>query len=304
MSPRQSHWLEKFTVQVAVVASLAAGYFWLSPMVRGGDGQVATAFLPVGGLDRAAVFAGGLLVLAAACGLLTATSRPCGTILAIAFGAGAVALRSPEFRTLLWLRQDRITGLYHLLIVETLLLAVALGAAVLLSGWVRAMVARAIPQLIWRPAAGKASSRSPGGAPLTGLGPWGRSLVSAGLALLVGLVALAVLLQSSRRGQVLFALVTSFAVGVWVAQRVLPAPHVETYLLAPLVTAVVLYALASVAPYGARPDAWDTVPLQARVLPLDWLTAGCGGAMLGCWIGQRMNESKLLDQLDEQQKGD
>jgi hypothetical protein len=292
-------------VQVAVLASLAAGYFLLYPLVRPDDSQVAVAFLAAGGLDRTAVFAAGVLVLAAACGLLTAASRPCGTILVVVLGAGAVALRSPEFRTLLWLRQDRFAGLFHLLIVETVLLAAVLGAAVLVSGWVRAVTARVVPQLVWRPVqAGPGSGAPQATGRLAGLGPWGRSLTSAGLALLLGLAALAVLLQSSRRGQVLFALLTSFAVAVWVAQRLLPAPHIGAYLLAPLATAVVFYALASVVPYGPQADAWDAVPLQARVLPLDWLTAGCGGAMLGCWIGQRMDEAKLLDQLDEQRKGD
>ncbi|MCJ7543174.1 MAG: hypothetical protein MUP47_01195, partial [Phycisphaerae bacterium] len=136
------------------------------------------------------------------------------------------------------------------------------------------------------------------------LSPWGRSLASAALALAVGLAVLTVLLQSSRRGQVLFALLASFAVAAWLAQRLLPAPHVEAYLLAPVVAALVLYALASVASYGPRPEAWAAVPLHARVLPVDWLTAGCGGAMFGCWVGQRMQEGKLLDRLEEQQKGD
>jgi hypothetical protein len=304
MTPRQSHWLEKLTVQVAVVASLAAGYFLLFPLVRPADTQVAVAFLATAGLERTAAFIGGVLVLAAACGLVTAPSRPSGTILVIAVGAGAVALRSPAFRTLLWLRQDHLAGLFGLLIVETLLLAAVLGAAVLVSGWVRAVIARLMPQLAWHPTEPKGSSAaSPRTGRLAGLGPWGRSLTSAGLALLLGLAALEVLLQSSRRGQVLFALLASFAVAVWLAQRLLPAPHAIAYLLAPLAAAVVFYALASVNPYGPRPDAWDTVLVQARVLPLDWLTAGCAGAMLGCWIGQRMDEARLLDQLEEQQKG-
>jgi hypothetical protein len=305
MTPRQSHWLEKLSVQVTVLLSLAAGYFLLYPLARPDDSQVAVAFLAAGGMDHTVAFAAGVLVMGAACGLLTAASRPCGTILVIAVGAGAVALRSPEFRTLLWLRQDHFVGLFLLLMVETLLLAAVLAAAILVSQWVRAGTGRVIPRLVWHPMqAGQPSHASHATGRLAGLGPWGRSLTSAGLALLLGLAALAVLLQSSRRGQVLFALLTSFAVAVWVAQRLLPAPHGLAYLLPPLVTGIVSYALALVVPYESQADAWNAVPLWARVLPLDWLTAGCGGAMLGCWIGQRMDENKLLDQLDEQQKGD
>ncbi len=305
MSRRQFHWLEKLTVQVAIVASLVAGYFLLYPLVRPGKGQTAVAFLAAGGLDRAAAFAGGLLALAVVGGLLTVSSRPCGAIAVVVLGAGAVALRSPEFRTLLWLWQDSFGSLFHLLMIETVLLAVALGLAVLLIGGVRAIAGRVAPRLAWRPMDAAPSADRPGKARLvTGLGPWGRSLVSAALALLVGLAALTVLLKSPQRGQVLFALLASLGVAVWLAQRVLPAPHPEAYLLAPLVAAVMLYALASVASYGPRPEAWADVPFYARVLPVDWLTAGCGGAMLGCWIGQRMDEAKLLDRLEEQQKGE
>ncbi|MCJ7543573.1 MAG: hypothetical protein MUP47_03240, partial [Phycisphaerae bacterium] len=151
MTLRQSHWLEKLTVQVAVVASLIAGYFLLYPLVRASDGRMAVAFLATGGLDRAATFMAGLLVLSIACGLLTFSARPCGTILVAVLGAGAVALRSPEFRTLLWLRQDHYGGLFRLLMAEMLLLAVALGIAVLVIGWVRALAAKVAPPLAWRP---------------------------------------------------------------------------------------------------------------------------------------------------------
>ena len=214
--------------------------------------------------------------------------------MAAVVGAGAVGLRSPEFHTLLWLRQDGFAGLFRLMIAETMLLAVVLGAAVLLIGWMRALAARMVPPLRGAlPQAGAPRGRSDvrAGA-VAGLGPWGRSLASAGLALVVGVALLTVLLQSTRRGQVIFALLLSFALAVWIAQRVLPATHVEGYLLAPLVAAVVLYVLASVASYPPHPEAWAAVPAYAQVLPIDWLTAGCGGAMLGCWIGQRMEEAK------------
>ena len=199
MTPRQSHWLEKLTVQVTVLLSLAGGYFLLYPLVRPDDSQVAVAFLAAGGMDHTVAFAAGVLVLAAACGLLTAAARPCGTVLVVALGAGAVALRSPEFRTLLWLRQDHFVGLFFLLMVETVLLAALLAAAILVSQWVRAAAARVAPRLVWRPVqAGSGSSAPHPTGRLAGLGPWGRSLTSAGLAMLLGLAALAVLLRSSR----------------------------------------------------------------------------------------------------------
>lgn len=306
MSPRQSHWLEKFTVQAAIVATLAAGYFLLYPFVRPSDSQTAVAFLAVGGAGRVAGFAIGLLIFAAASALLTVSARPCGTILVAVLGTGAVAMRSPEFSTLLWLRQDNFGALFRLLIAETVLLGALLFVAVMVIRQARALAGRLTPRLAWHPSGSPKSPERPRDASrlAAGLGPWGRSFLSAALTLLVGLAAVAVLLQSAHRGQVLFALLASFAVAAWLANRLLPAPHVEAYLLAPLVAAVLFYALASVASYGSQPEAWANVPLYARALPIDWLTAGCGGAMLGCWIGQRMEDAKLLDQAEEQQKGD
>ena len=46
------------------------------------------------------------------------------------------------------------------------------------------------------------------------------------------------------------------------------------------------------------------VPLYARALPLDWLTAGSAGALLGYWLSARVHELKLLEKLQERLNGD
>lgn len=212
---------------------------------------------------------------------------------------GGVSLRSADFRTLLWLRQDSLAGLFRLLVAETVFLAIVLLVAVLILEGVRSLVGRLMPRLVWHPPASARPSpgRDGGASVAAGLGPWGQSLLSATLALLIGLAMVAVLLQSPQRGQILFALLAAFAVAGWIADRVLPAPRKEAYLLAPLAAGVILYMLASVGSYGTLPQEWVNVPVYAQVLPVDWLTAGCGGAMLGCWIGQRSTDAKLLEHL-------
>jgi hypothetical protein len=302
MSHQHLHWLEKVIVQIAAAVSLAGGYFLLYPAVRPSDGQTALSLLAAGGLGHALVFAAGVLVLSAVCAILTLPARPSSAILAAAVGAGGVSLRSADFRTLLWLQQDGFAGLFRLLITETVFLAVVLLIAVLVIGGVRLLARRLAPWLLWRPMPFATPPDDKTGL-VGGLGPWGRSLASAALALLIALVAVMVLLQSSRRGQVLLATLAAFALAAWIADRMLPAPHKEAYLLAPLAAAIIFYALASVGSYSSRPEDWINVPMYARALPVDWLTAGCGGAMLGCWTGQRMAEAKILEHPAEEQKG-
>ncbi|MGA2265034.1 MAG: hypothetical protein ABSH10_01210 [Phycisphaerae bacterium] len=302
MSHHHFHWLEKVIVQIAAVVSLAGGYFLLYPAVRPADGQTALSLLVAGGVGHAMVFAAGVVVLAIFCGVLTLPARPSSAILAAAIGAGGVSLRSADFRTLLWLQQDGFAGLFRLLIAETMFLAVVLLVAVLIVVGIRFLAGRMAPWLVWRPMPLAAPPDDKTGL-VGGLGPWGRSLVSAALALLIGLAAVMILLQSSRRGQVVVATLAAFALAAWIADRVLPAPRKGMYLLAPLTAAIIFYALASVGAYGSRPEDWINVPLYARVLPVDWLTAGCGGAMLGCWTGQRMAEVRILEQPPEDQKG-
>jgi hypothetical protein len=239
-------------------------------------------------------------MISVACAVLTVSARPCGALLAAMVGVGGVSLRSADFRTLLWLRQDSLAGLFRLLVAETVLLAIVLLVAVLIIGCVRSLVGWLVPRAVWRPptSAGPSSGldNDPRAGPTAGLGPWGQSLVSATLALLIGLAVVAILLQSPQRGQVLFAVLAAFTLAGFVTDRVLPAPRKEAYLLAPLAAGVVLYALASVGSYGTLPQEWANVPVYAQVLPVDWLTAGCGGVMLGCWTGQRTADDKLLEQ--------
>ena len=36
--------------------------------------------------------------------------------------------------------------------------------------------------------------------------------------------------------------------------------------------------------------------MYARVLPIDWLTFGIGGGLLGHWLSSRMHEAKHIEE--------
>ena len=119
-------------------------------------------------------------------------------------------------------------------------------------------------------------------------------------AVVISVILLQLLLQSADRGQILFALGVSFLVGVLVAYQVFPVRPSLVATAAPLLAAVVFYAMAAFVPIPPTPEGWIKVPLYARALPVDWLTAGCGGAVLGYWISWRIHELRLLEKEEEE----
>ena len=296
MTHQLSHWLEKFLVEVVTAVAIAAAYFLLYPAVRGDDSSQAVVFLAAGGLHRVVVFAAGVVALAAVCAVLTIRARPAAAIIATLVGAGAVSVRSPGLRTVLWLQDGGYTGLFAEMILEVVLLGLVLACAAAVAGWVRSAMVRIRPQWGWRPPqAAQTAAQAAKAAPLAGLGHVGQSAVSAIVALSLGIVLVTVLLQSSERGQIIFALLLAFAVAVLLAHRLLPACYTQVYFAVPLGAAILFYALAAVGAYGSSPESWIEVPLYARALPVDWLAAGCGGAAIGLWISQRMNDSRLFE---------
>jgi hypothetical protein len=296
MSSRQFHTLEKLVVQLTSLAALAVVYFFIYPAVRVDDGQSAIAFIPTGSFPQAAAFVAMILALAAACALLTVSARPEGTLLAVFIAAGGISLHSPRFATLLWIRDDGYAGLFHTLILEMLVMAALLAIVILVVKIIRSTVGRIKPEWIWKsPLQDTPAGQGAAGGKLSRQMLIGRSAVSMCLGLLTSVVLLLVIMQSSQRGQVLFSLLVSFTLAVLIAQKLMPSPYSEVFFAMPIIVGMFFYALASVASVGESVQDWINVPHYARVLPIDWLTAGCGGAAIGYWICQRVNESAYFE---------
>ncbi|MFA6133211.1 MAG: hypothetical protein WC869_04255 [Phycisphaerae bacterium] len=294
MSHQQLHWFEKQVVQLTAAAALAVVYFLLYPAVRLCDERTAIAFFPTGSYGQALAFAVMVVALAGACGLMTISARPEGAILATLVAVGGISLHSASFNTLLWMDSDGYGGTLRLLAAETLFMGVILTVAVAVIGGVRRMVRAVRPNWLWRSPMGEPAAPRRQNFQLL----LGRSLVSMGLSVLIAVVLLLILLQSDQRGQAIFALVASFTLAVLIAHRSMPAPFSVVFLAGPLLAGIFLYILASVASIGTRVEDWVMVPLYARALPIDWLSAGGAGAALGFWLSERGNEAQFLENLD------
>lgn len=336
MSHKRRHWIEKFQVQLAAGGALALVYFALWRLMRPVDPLGPIVFLPAPEANVGSLFilAALVTVLAAACAVLTISARPEGALLAALVGAGGLSLRSPSILTLLWLQEDDLRGLYGTLLIETLLLTAAIAVAAAAVDVARYMVWRFRPRWMWAnplARAAEANADLPAAAPrqayllgpvveaVTGLfalrgraarthrGLTGRveELTRGATHLVLGLVIasvlLLVLLQSTDRGQVIFAVFVSFALGAGVAHQFFPTRHGTLAWCMPAIAAVAYYTMAMAAAVGAD-HAWMDMPNYAYILPVDWMTAGGGGAVMGYWMSARVHETRHFEDLEKQEK--
>ncbi|MCY2924885.1 MAG: hypothetical protein NT031_05505 [Planctomycetota bacterium] len=129
-----------------------------------------------------------------------------------------------------------------------------------------------------------------------------RCLACALTGALLAAVILLVLIQSADRGQAIFALLVSFLIGALVAHQRFPAPYSMVAILMAACTGAMFYLTAAIASVGAGPNAWMLAPVHggpgalpyAAALPLDWVAAGGGGAVIGFWISERIHETRYL----------
>jgi len=332
MADARIRFREKLQVQLASVLALGAVYFALWRLVRPWDPEGPMMFWPDGGWAATGTMAAVLCVLAVVCALATLPSRIEGALAATLIGAAGVSLRSPQIRAMLWTRQDDLSGLFVGMIVETVVLFAMLVAAAAIIALVRNAVRSIKPTWVYRPtsargprtATGETSTADSGLMSKPGSAIWaewfgpyasggpvarggsrpdsqgGRSGLSqwlgfAALELLVsgGLVLL--LMQSSQRGQILFSLAVSFFVAVIVARKAFRLRSSPVTWLTPLAVSIVFYVLAAVSSIPGVGEAWMNVPAYSRALPIDWLTVGAGGAALGYWVGERLDEARALE---------
>jgi len=321
MEHHHFHWLEKLQVQIITILGLLAVYFLAWPMVRPADPLSPMTFLPLGGYGSAAGFAVVFCVLVAICAVATITVRPVGALLAATLAAGGVSLRSPQIRALLWARQGDMGNLYVQLMLEAAMLAMLAAAAALIVFLVR-RTARAInSNWLWKdpmvemPSADapKAKPPRPGrlavlrtnGARGTGrreatpIVVW-RCAACIVLATVIATVLLVAVMRSSDRGQIIFALVTSFTVGLFVAHQVFPQPYALVAWVLPMIISIAFYAVACMGMAAGPGGDWAHVNMLFRALPVDWLTAGGGGALLGFWASQRVHEYRHVHHRHEQ----
>ena len=341
MDHRRSHLWEKLHVEAVALAALIGVYYWLWPALAAGDPQAAVAFLLPGRLSDAAALLVVLLAVSVVCSAVTIAARPLGGMLAVLVGVAGICCRSPGVRTLFWQEPNLTPGAIMVLLAgEVLLLGVLLSLASFVVEFVRSVVARLVGPLAWQdPLAAlsdeqreamipePASERGivdaflPGplqdllvhfgrkGSRDAGRRRWDAHMLARCLACAVtGAIPAAVLLilfmQSAERGQAIFALLVSFLLGALLAHQRFPVPYSMVAILMAACTGAMFYLTAAIASVGTGPNAWTFAPMYAAALPIDWVAAGGGGAVIGFWISERIHEARYLsDESDLQEDG-
>jgi len=336
MIRRRTHWIEKLQVQLAVAVAIVATYCLIWPVVEPPDPAEPVTFIAVGGWRGVSILAVLSAALAVVCGALTVAARPQSAAMVLVFGLGGLSLRSAPMRTLLFVRQGDLPAMYWGMLVEFLLLLGLLLAGASIAGLVRQGVGHLFPRCLWRdPLAGLTEEQRTAhnlamaekrrdewsvALKLTlvgGLFGWGFVPVGSGgrlpgketavrgvlcflVTLVVSSVLMLLLMRSTDRGQILFALVAGNFVGVWLAQQAVPTRLNLVAWTVPLVLGAALYVLAATSIVLEGAGAWKQIPTYAQALPIDWATAGVGGSMLGHWVSLRMREARFIEQEDEE----
>jgi hypothetical protein len=108
-------------------------------------------------------------------------------------------------------------------------------------------------------------------------------------------IMLMLLMQSTRRGQIIFALFASFLLATLIAHQQFATQFSVVSWASALLTGVLFYTLAIAKSGHVEPNVWTAVQESARALPIDWMTAGGAGGVLGYWISERIHELKHIE---------
>ena len=334
MKHERHHWLEKLQVEFAGASALAVTFFIVGPMHGWRDPQWPATFISTGSFGGLLGFAVLVWLLAAACAALTISSRPEGALFATLVGAVGVSMHSAPIRVLLWSREASLAGVFIQMIVELLVLFVIVVGAVHIIYQVRALIARLRPNWMWKgritaenvvadptdalAAKKKLKEFADGFSPLSGifgriLGPEGMPIVSPGqetksrkaalvctisclaATVLYSSILLMLLMRSPHRGQIIFALFTSFLLASLIAHQQFATRFSVAAWGSALLTGVLFYMLATASSGDVGANIWIKVQPFARALPIDWMTAGGAGGVLGYWISERIHELRHIE---------
>lgn len=262
MNHRWLHAIEKKQVQLAAGGGLVIVYFFLWSSLGSGDPAGPVSLSARGGFAAFGLFAVILVALAGICGVLTIGSRPAGALLATLIGAGGVSLRSPSIRSLLWSHQDKLGLLFAKLIAEVLVLALLAFCAGVIISLIHWGASRLKPKgrpmseanqpdsggvlspPLWatiaaaaRPASARKSKHLLVSQVLL------RALCCLTLGMPIAIAMILLVMKSSERGQIIFALLVSFFVAAFVAYQTFPVRSSLPAMAMVVLSAVALYGL-------------------------------------------------------------
>lgn len=312
MDHKRHHWLEKTQIELAALAAVLAVYFLIWPAFRPSDPLMPITFIATGGWAVACKFAGMFLLLALISAAITIKARAEGAALVCLFGAGGLSLRSASAAGLMQISGGKLSGLFLHMMMEMAMMAAMLAAAVAIIDAIRSQILRRRPSLLWTSPLDIAEKKEKFAEnPLWNLGQ-GKTLTGARtgqtnnskivlktvgclvISLVIGLVLTMLFMQSPARGQILFAMFAGFFLAAMAADQFCPTRIALAAWCSPILAGMLLYLL-SAANTAGNSSTWTSVNMYGLALPIDWLTFGCGGAVLGAWVSQRIRESALLE---------
>ena len=112
-------------------------------------------------------------------------------------------------------------------------------------------------------------------------------------------ILLMLLMRSPSRGQIVFALFTSFLVATLIAHQQFATQFSVVSWGSAMITGLLFYVLAIASSGQADTNSWINVQMFARALPVDWMTVGGAGGVLGYWISERIHELRHIERTEE-----
>jgi hypothetical protein len=327
MHHKRTLYIEKLQVFLTLGVLLAGVYYLLWPLFEPADPLGPTTLLATGNVLRFGAFAVLLWAMTALAAVTTTRCRA-GSALAVALlGASGLAMRSSSLTPLLWQGDVSYAGLYVAMGGEMLLFVVVLLVAETLSMTLRSAARRFWGKALWQDPtaaltaeqrdylASEKLSLEGAGQPLemtyTGqlwptlarklgqpgepsLATWRQAVYCCSTGVLTAVILIVILMASDARGQVLFAVCAACLLGSMLGQHLFPTRVSWAAMGIAIITALLFYGLAMVSVSRGQPPR-----AQFQVLPLDWMTFGCGGALLGMWLSERMRQTRIFDKLSE-----
>jgi hypothetical protein len=320
MDHQKLHWFEKLQVQIATLAGLAVTYILLAPWLWMGDPQAPTVFVPFGAYAMLGRFAIIVWILAVVLAFVTIKTRPDGAVLSTLIAAGGISLHSQPIRVLFWMQDSSVNSatsigsIYLQLALELLAMLAIVAVAVTIITTIRKIISRAKPSWVWsppiclEPAQSVSQACKETSACVSANFSIKQKVIGAAGSLVLSLVlamALIMLLMrtpynwhsDAERGQVIFALLVGCMLAVLASEHLLPCQCCNVAWLMPILLGIILCILGSLTQVdgGGANNAWINVKSYASALPIDWATAGSGGAVIGHWISSRLREAKRFE---------
>ena len=158
MNIRRTLFIEKLQLVLTAVVSLGLVYWIIQSWFVPSDPLSPIIFLLEGSFAKLLLFGLVMWGFAVIITLTTTFSRPEGAVGIVLIALGGLSMRSHSMRSVMWSNDGSMSKIYIQMILEVLLLSIMFGVAVIIIIYLRGLIARKFPQLMWSDRMGNLSS--------------------------------------------------------------------------------------------------------------------------------------------------